>query len=105
MKVASRADRRKVERPSARIYCLHNVEHKQDFVQYEVNRLGIRLGGRLALPVRKYVFLGRRPRADRYGNVSSNSVQQPLIGTDYTDYRSGMKIDKLRYISVRQAVH
>ena len=55
------------------------------------------LGGRFALMGRKYAFLGRRARADRFGNMLFNSVLQPFLSGLWihrpTDCRRGMRIE------------
>ena len=57
-----------------RICCHHNVEHRQDIVKDEVQWLNLKqetryYAGRFELTGRKYAFLGRRARADKFGKV------------------------------------
>ena len=44
--------------------------------EFRSKKLDIRLSERFSLTGRKYAFLGRRARADRFGNVLFNSVLQ-----------------------------
>ena len=46
-------------------------------------RLGVRLAGRFAPTSRRYAFLERKSRTNRFGNMLSNSVLQLLGGTAY----------------------
>ena len=55
----------------------------------KVKTLGISLAGRFASTGRKYAFLGRGERADKFGNRLSNSVLQPLGERAYTKTVAG----------------
>ena len=68
------------------------------------DQIGFSMGRRFAQTGRKYAFLGRR--ADRFGIVLFIFFCSAAFGRYglHTDCHSGMKIDKSRCFSAKQAV-